>query len=690
MSTLLQAGSPAEAARFEALLRASKAIASSSDCEHCEEVFARELRSVIPFDYLHVSLFECDRGHSSKMGWRLFDVHGAKRQFSESGFPADEMELMAASIHENGQPLVVADWSGETRFPKVRDFVTGLGIRSTCALPLARGGRRLGVFELGSAQPNAYCDGEVSFLSFAADQVALSIDAAVNFAISQQAQERLKLLLELTNQVVSNLELRDLLRAASASLRRVMNCDVVGVMLPHADGRQLQVYAIDFPDGKGLFREESLIPIEGSHPGEAFRSGKPLLKKRHELDAERFPEHYQRVAGEGVQSGCLLPLVSRGRTLGVLALGRLQENAFDEDEVEFLGQVASQVAIAVENALAYGEIADLRDRLAQEKLYLEDEIRGEMDFEGIVGQSSALRQVLQLVDTVAPSDSTVLLFGETGTGKELIARAIHDRSRRKDRTLVKLNCAAIPTGLLESELFGHERGAFTGAIAQKVGRLELADQGTLFLDEVGDIPLELQPKLLRALQEREFERLGSTRTKKVDVRLVAATNRNLERMIAEDKFRSDLYYRLNVFPIQIPPLRERPEDIPLLVRYFAQKYARRMEKEIESVPAASMKKLSRWHWPGNIRELENLIERAVILTRGSALEVPVSDLGNGSAEKALTRMPDSGQREQLVRILRETRGRVGGSDGAAARLGLKRTTLISRMKKLGIDPRAVS
>jgi formate hydrogenlyase transcriptional activator len=690
MSTLLQTGSPTQAARFEALLRAMKTISSSSDCDRCEEVFARELRTVIPFDYLHVSMFECDRGNSGKVGWRLFDVHGTKRQFPDADLPVDEIALMSSWIHENGQPLGVADWSTEARFPNLKKFVTGLGISSTCMLPLVRGERRLGVFEVGSAQPNAYCDEEVAFLSFAADQVALSIDAAVNFAVSQQAQERLKLLLELTNQVVSNLELRDLLRTASGSLRRVMKCDVVGVMLPHPDGQQLQVYALDFPDGKGLFREETLIPIEGSHPGEAFRTGKPLLKKRHELEGEGSPEHYQRVAGEGVQSGCLLPLVSRGRTLGVLALGRLQENAFDEDEVEFLSQVASQVAIAVENALAYGEIADLRDKLAQEKLYLEDEIRGEIDFEGIVGQSSALRQVLQLVDTVAPSDSTVLLFGETGTGKELIARAIHDRSRRKGRTLVKLNCAAIPTGLLESELFGHERGAFTGAIAQKIGRLELADQGTLFLDEVGDIPLELQPKLLRALQEREFERLGSTRTKKVDVRLVAATNRNLEKMIAEEKFRSDLYYRLNVFPIQIPPLRERPEDIPLLVRYFAQKYARRMEKEIESVPAASMKKLTRWHWPGNIRELENLIERAVILTRGSALEVPVSDLGNGSVEKAVARMPDSNQREQFLRILRETRGRVGGSDGAAARLGLKRTTLISRMKKLGIDPRAVS
>jgi len=395
MSTVLRTGSPTETIRLEALLRASKVISSSRDCECCEEVFARELRTVIPFDYLHVSIFECDNGEMGQAGWRLFDINGAKRQFPEAELPIEEIGLTAAWIHENGQPLVIADWSGETRFPSLKDFMTGLGISSSCVLPLLRGERRLGLFEVGSAHPNAYCAEEVAFLSLAADQVALSIDAAVNFDLSRRAQERLKLLLELTNQVVSNLELRELLRTISANLRRVMNCDVVGVMLPDPDGQQLRVYALDFPDSKGLFREESLIPIEGSHPGETFRTGKPLLKSRHELDVEQSSEHYQRVAGEGVQSGCLLPLISRGRTLGVLALGRRQDNAFDEDEVAFLGQVASQVAMAVENALAYGEIADLRDKLAQEKLYLEDEIRGEMDFEGIVGQSSALRQDLQ-------------------------------------------------------------------------------------------------------------------------------------------------------------------------------------------------------------------------------------------------------------------------------------------------------
>ena len=402
------------------------------------------------------------------------------------------------------------------------------------------------------------------------------------------------------------------------------------------------------------------------------------------------PEMYRKAIGEGLNSFCDVPLMSKNRLLGVLAVARREENAFDEDEVAFLMQVAKQVAIGVENALAYTEIADLKDRLAQEKLYLEEEIRGEMDFEGIVGQSSALRHVLQLVETVAPSDSTVLLLGETGTGKELIARAIHDRSRRKERTFVKLNCAAIPTGLLESELFGHERGAFTGAITQKVGRLELADQGTIFLDEVGDIPIEIQPKLLRALQEREFERLGSTKTKKVDIRLVAATNRDLEKMIESREFRSDLYYRLNVFPIRIPPLRERPEDIPLLVRYFAQKYGRRMEKQIESVPAAAMKKLATWHWPGNIRELENFIERSVILTHGSALQVPISELTNNAKGSPVLGTRDTSERDQILQVLKASRGRVGGLDGAAARLGLKRTTLISRMKKLEINPRQVS
>jgi formate hydrogenlyase transcriptional activator len=670
-----------EEERYLALLRAANAIATCSDCSTASEMLLTQLREVTPYDCLHLVAFDKE---TNTPEWDLLEANGQRIEVGfREAFSLDDTPI--PSVHQSGQPLVTLDWSRQTRFPKYGAFLTGLGIASTCTLPLIRGPRRLGVLCLGRGYPNAYDEEEVRFLGLVADQVGLAIDAAVNFYVSQRVQDQLRLILDLTNQVVSNLEFHDLLRATSASVRRVMHCDAAAVMLADAAGTHLQVHALDFPESRGIFTEGSLVPIEGSLPGDSFKSGKPMVVNR--LDPAEIPaEMYRKATAEGLSSFCDVPLISKNRLLGVLAVAKREENTFGEGEVAFLTQVANQVAIAVENALAYSEIADLKDKLAQEKLYLEDEIRGEMDFEGIVGQSSVLRHVLNLVETVAPSDSTVLLLGETGTGKELIARAIHDRSRRKDRTFVKLNCAAIPTGLLESELFGHERGAFTGAISQKTGRLELADQGTLFLDEVGDIPLEIQPKLLRALQEREFERLGSTRTKRVDVRLIAATNRNLDKMIENREFRSDLYYRLNVFPIRIPPLRERPEDIPLLVRYFAKKYGRRMEKQIESIPGATMKRLASWHWPGNIRELENFIERSVILTHGSGLQVPIGELGNGSASP-VPGTRESGERDEILRVLRDTKGRVAGPEGAAARMGIKRTTLISRMQKLGIDPR---
>jgi formate hydrogenlyase transcriptional activator len=504
----------------------------------------------------------------------------------------------------------------------------------------------------------------------------------------ERESNRLKLLLDMTATLVSTLECRELLRTVSASIRRVMHFDLVGVWLPDVEHVHLRQTALDFPESKGFVKEDALQPIEGSVVGMVFKAGKPVVL---DLNREQLAAHVSPgIRAEGLESGCALPLISRGRTLGVLTLGSRIENSIPPEDVDFLLRAAGQLAIAIENRSAYRELAELKDKLAQEKLYLEDEIRGEIDFEGIVGQSSALRHVLKLVETVAPSDSTVLLLGETGTGKELIARAIHDRSHRRARTFVKLNCAAIPTGLLESELFGHERGAFTGAIAQKIGRLELADQGTLFLDEVGDIPIEIQPKLLRALQEREFERLGSNRTKKVDVRLVAATNRDLDKMMENREFRSDLYYRLNVFPIRIPPLRERPEDIPLLVRYFTQKYGRRMQRQIESIPTVALRKLSIWHWPGNIRELENFIERSVILTHGAALEAPITELSNNGRTTLVMDARAADERDQIVRVLKVTNGRVAGPDGAAARMDIKRTTLLSRMKKLGIDPRKVS
>jgi len=512
-------------------------------------------------------------------------------------------------------------------------------------------------------------------------------------------KDRLKLLLDLNNSIVSKLDLRDLLRDTSASLRRRMQCDAVGVNLPDQETGELKLFALDFPGAKGFLREEMTRP-SGSLASEAFSIGEPRTFIFGQ-DVETVDADFGR---EGLQSACWLPLISRTRVLGVLGLSRQQAIPFSQEDVHFLTQVATQVAIAVENALSYRQISQLSDKLAQEKLYLEDEIRSEANFEEIVGKSQALHRVLKLVETVAPTDSTVLIFGETGTGKELIARAIHDLSSRSSNAFVRLNCAALPAGLLESELFGHERGAFTGAIAQRIGRLELANHGTIFLDEIGEIPLELQPKLLRVLQEREFERLGGTRTIRTDVRLIAATNRDLAAMVQEQKFRADLFFRLNVFPVELPPLRDRPEDIPLLVRHFAEEFSRRMGRRIEAISSQTMNALRQYRWPGNIRELQNVIERSVILSSGPTLKLPIADLqsrpmpastNNDPKPHSARRTPVRSilaevDRNQIIRALDESRGRIGGPSGAAARLGLKRTTFITRMRKLGIHPNPVS
>jgi formate hydrogenlyase transcriptional activator len=502
----------------------------------------------------------------------------------------------------------------------------------------------------------------------------------------KQAEDRLHLLLDLTNQVVSNLQLRDLLRAISGNIRRVMQCDCASLALPNAENKELQLNVLDFPEGKGFFHEEGVYSIEGSPYGTAFRTMKPLALDKPFATWLNNPVVQSRIS-EGFKSLCFIPLMRRNRAIGTLNLGRLRGDAFSQEDLYFLGQVANQIAIAVENALEYGQITEAKERLAEQKLYLEDEIRREHNFEEIIGNSPMLKAVLESVRIVAPADSTVLIQGETGTGKEVIARAIHNLSSRKGHAFVKVNCAAIPLGLLESELFGHEKGSFTGAIAQRIGRFELAHKGTLFLDEVGDIPLELQPKLLRVLQEQEFERLGSTRTQRVDVRLLAATNTSLTHMVAKKQFRSDLYYRLNVFPIDVPPLRDRRDDIPLLVHYFANKYARRMGKHIESIPNETMDALSRYSWPGNIRELQNLMERAALLSTGPSLRVPLAEILTDSVFSASSggTVLEQAEREQILRALRESNWVVGGARGAAARLGLKRTSLAYKMQKLGIS-----
>jgi formate hydrogenlyase transcriptional activator len=665
-------------ARYQSLIRLADSIRSQHETKALFRVLVDELSQVIPFD----AIAQFDES-SKKVNWYLCE------SCLQPDYPSAGMQMEDSLpwwVSENQEAAVIADVRRETRFPRSVEQMKKIGLRSVCALPLSSAHRRLGSLIIASTRVGAYSEEEVRFLSLVAGQIALAMDDAINFQASRRAQERLELLLDLTNRVVSTLDLRDLLRVIAANLRRVMQCDGVAIELPDAEDGKLRIYALDFPASNNVIRE-GLEPSASESPmAQVFRTGEPILgSARGTADNS--------VARElGIKSHCHLPLTSRNRVLGVLSVGSIRETAFSQDDFAFLTQFARQVAIAADNAVAYGEISALKDQLAQEKLYLEDEIRSELNFEEIVGKSEALRRVLALVETVAPTDSTVLIYGETGTGKELIARAVHNLSSRRSNAFVKLNCAAIPTGLLESELFGHEKGAFTGAIAQRVGRFELAHRGTVFLDEIGEIPLELQPKLLRVLQEREFERLGSTRTLRTDARLIAATNRDLEALVAEQKFRSDLYYRLNVFPVRVPALRERSEDIPLLVRHFVQQFSRRMNKNIDTIPSETMTTLVRYHWPGNIRELQNVIERAVILSIGPVLKVPTDELhlrttsppANNSGHGNLQAVLDDAERQGIVATLEKTNWIVAGPNGAAARLGMKRSTLQSRMQKLGI------
>jgi formate hydrogenlyase transcriptional activator len=700
--------------RYDAVLRISEALSACSQPDELAKILADQLERVLSFEHLDLLVL---KENSKEMEWRAW----GKAAPLIPDLPVEK--LLTWHVLNSQEPLHVTDWNSDERVPKqLKDVVSasGLNFGAVLLVPLTTPHRRLGTLGICSAPDVTYSSDDIALLRLVARVVAFAIDDGLNLRRAQSAQaslqqqnDRLQLLLNLTTRITSNLELREVLRSIGANIREVIQVDAVVVSVPDEASGKFRLFAMDFPNGKGAMKEELLVspsPVSKK----VMDTLNPVVVYTRERE-EFASEAYDLVTAEGIKGICNIPLVNRGQLLGILCALRTTETPFTPEDVDFLSRASGQIAIAVENALAYREVSELKDKLAQEKLYLEEEIRTEMDFERIVGGSPALKHVLQLVETVASSDSTVLLLGETGTGKELIARAIHDRSRRKERTFVKVNCAAIPTGLLESELFGHEKGAFTGAISQKIGRMELADQGTLFLDEVGDIPIDIQPKLLRALQELEFERLGGTQTRRVNTRLVAATNRNLEMMIANREFRSDLFYRLNVFPIRIPPLRERREDIPLLVSYFVQKFAKRMQKKIETIPATTMKGLTAWAWPGNIRELENFVERAVILSRGKSLEAPLYELQKTTIEtvapaastpandierivketinaalsekKRVSDQYSQKQREEIVRALTEAKGRVGGSGGAAERIGLNRTTLISRMKKFGLDPR---
>ena len=546
-----------------------------------------------------------------------------------------------------------------------------------------------------------------------AKQLAVVVDNTVNFEQAQSVQQQLteqhdrfKLLLDVNNSVVSALDLRELLTVVSASLRRLVAHEFASLSLYDAETHSLQIHALDFPVSKGLLQEGLSVPLEGSPPERALTTRKPVFVNRYNI--ERYSSDIaRRVLNEGLKSVLCLPLISHGRPLGTLCVGSLKEENFPRRDAELLQHVANQIAIAVENALAFGRVVDRANRLTEEKRYLQDEIRAEHNFEEIVGNSTALLDVLAKVEQVAPTDSTVLIWGETGTGKELIARAVHDRSRRKDRPLVKVNCSAISAGLVESELFGHVKGAFTGALDRRIGRFELANGGTIFLDEIGELPSETQVKLLRVLQEREFEPVGSSRSVRVDVRVIAATNRNLEESVRAGNFRDDLFYRLNVFPLELPPLRDRRSDIPKLAKFFLAHYAKKLGKSIKEISPDTMDRILEYSWPGNVRELQNVIERAVILCRQPILELEparapivsrrvrssVTETNSQTGTAPSTASPSAPastlkeiERNHILAVLRQTGGVIEGPKGAARILDLHPNTLRHRINKLGIKP----
>ena len=675
-------------ARYEALLEVAESIAAHRQLSTLFADLSHFLNRLVSFDFISLTLLDAQQGVV-----RLHILQTDRPVVGPATEALPSSEAPTGLVLRTRQPYYVPDGDEEWRFPVLREALRANGIQSFCVLPLFTAQRDLGGLHFGSHRKNAYSPEDVEFMQHVARQVAVAVDNALNHEAAQAYEEqlarerdRLRTLLEVNNAVVSCLSSRQLFLAISASLRRTFGLDYASLLIhdPEIDALRLQM--LDFPDGLGAIRVDAVVPLDDSMPGCVFRTREGRLANLEEARA-LFKATGDILEREGLKSLCCTPLISRGAALGTLNLGSRQESFFAPGDLQFYSQVAGQIAIALDNALSYQRIEELNAQLAEEKVYLEDEIRTDNPFEEIVGQSRALKAVLKQVETVAPTDSTVLIFGETGSGKELVARAIHDLSSRRQATFVNLNCAAIPTGLLESEMFGHEKGAFTGAIAQRIGRFELAHRGTMFLDEVGEIPLELQTKLLRVLQEREFERLGSSRTIRTDARLVAATNRDLAAMVEERLFRADLYYRLNVFPITVPPLRDRPDDIPLLVRYFVQQYARRMNRRILTIPAASMQALTRYHWPGNIRELQNFIERAVIVSPGPVLQVPVGELKRGGAASGAVTL-EAAEREAIRRALRDSGGRVGGEHGAAARLGMKRTTLQAKMRKLGIDSKS--
>jgi formate hydrogenlyase transcriptional activator len=668
---------------YEAVMAMSRSIAGRNDLGSLLSGVAECLQRIVAVDFAALILH--DEG-SESMRYYVLDASAPEDVGPARCFPVEQDPAGWVWLHQ--EPLMIPRVEAESRWPEFTAWIRTAGMHSLTLLPLTVGEYRFGAFGFGCLAPFTPTEEELAFLKRVTSEFAVTVESFLAMQDLLRERDRLRTLFDITKALVSKLSPDELFAEISVQLSRVIRHDIAVLTLWDEKSQEVDALGLHFA-GPPLFdKEQARLRPEGMPTAEAIVSGKPVVA--FDTDKDRYPSpHFARFVAMGCKSVCSVPLITGNGTLGTLEIVRTTNDIWTDGDVEFLVQVAGQVAIAVENALSYRELSEIKERLATEKLYLEDEIRLDHNIGDMVGEGPAFQSVLKGVQTVAPSDATVLILGETGTGKELVARAIHKLSHRSKGSFVKVNCAAIPASLLESELFGHEKGAFTGASGQRIGRFELAHQGTLFLDEIGEMPLELQPKLLRAIQDHEFERVGGNRTIRTDARFVAATNRDLKAMVEENRFRADLYYRLHVFPIIVPPLRERVEDIPLLTRFFVQKYASRMNRGIERIPAEVMGALACYDWPGNIRELQNVIERSVLLTTGSALSLAMPEVigkRQPPAPAAIgAELSEAAEREAIIRALREARGIVGGPNGAAARLGLKRTTLYSRMQKLNIS-----
>jgi formate hydrogenlyase transcriptional activator len=670
-----------EISLYEAVAALSRSLAGRTDLRSLLASVADSLRRIVHFDYIGLILHNPD---TYAMQGYIASEPG-KEVMADLTLPVEQDP--AGWVWLNQQPLVIRSLPNETRWPEFVRRAAHFGIKTLTVIPLTAGSNRLGAFGFSSLTDYDPSPSELGFLETVAGEFAVAVDAFLSRQRAILERDRLRTLFDITNALVSKLSPDELFPAISEQLANVVSHDHAVLTLRNQETGILEVYALHSANTQLLEAVRGPFNPVGMPAEQVLATGKPVVA--YASDVDRYPNpNFRKFVTLGLKSICSVPVILRDQVRGTLALTRMtSEESWSEHDVEFLAQVTKQIAIAVENSLSYRELTEMKERLATEKLYLEDEIRLDQNIGNMVGSSPAFQSVLKSIQIVAPTDSTVLILGKTGTGKELVARAIHDLSGRRKGTFIKVNCAAIPASLLESELFGHEKGSFTGAVAQKLGRFELAHNGTLFLDEIGEMPLELQPKLLRAIQDQEFERVGGTRTIRTNARLVAATNRDLKAMSDEGKFRSDLYYRLHVFPLNVPSLRDRRDDIAMLVRYFVQKYAQRIGRHIESIPSHALEALTRYDWPGNIRELQNVIERSVILTNGPELHVAMPEMSGrppSAAPDHTSGQTDARERSRILQALKEANGQVGGPDGAAARLGMKRTTLQSRMRKYNI------